>query len=157
MNKTTFFTLALFALLCSVFSGCKKDANREDLLTKGFWKVDDITFDNVVGTPFGGDLAGELEDYSNCARSVELSCEDNGDWTYGGGEDCIFEDAYNSLGAWSFSPSQDNLTLDNGSFTEDWEIISISGNTLKVKFYDCTSCGGQYSVSFYVTLILKHG
>lgn len=147
--------LSLLCIALALFACNKESGSNTEQLTSGYWKVKDITFDDVNGSTFG-DVDAELADYSDCADDIEIVFKSEGDWTFSDGGSCVFEDAYNNSGTWTFSPDEKTINLENGSFDESWSILELTKSTLKVKFYDCTSCGGQYSVSFDATVTYSH-
>lgn len=151
MFKSKCIPLFVLILLGMVFQNCKKDKTSSQILTSGYWKVTAIDYDNITTGGAVTDPNSKLMVYAECHGDDEISFKSNGEWTFGGANQCFFDDAYNNVGAWSLSPDEKTLNLENGDYFASWEILSLTKNTLKVKYSGDISGGSQYAVYFDAT------
>lgn len=152
MKKILLLTILIFA-----FGSCKKDDNGggnksvTDLLTSGIWK-----FSTLTNTPTTKDYFAQL---ASCEKDDLVIFKSGGVVTYDEGATACGTQAYNK--EWLLSADEKIITIDDGakwtacssgSRDTDWEIVTLTENTLVVKYQeDCQGMGGypwQITITF---------
>lgn len=156
-NKSMKATAAMLGMIALLFTtSCKKDKetapDRGKILTKGSWQISALEVDPAIdwlGTPTT-DIYALLPD---CVKDDFSTFQNNGTLVFDeGNSKCDPTDPQTTTATWVLNADQSILSVTSDGDTENWKILSMTDNVLKVTYQEILE---DVTYSFSATMVKK--